>query len=66
MRKKSKRFDCVEMKRKAQEALRAEFESRKDEFESYFDFLEWKADQSTVAKKVRQKIAADAASHKDS
>ncbi len=54
---KTKTFDCVEMKRQAQARLRAEFESRKSEFESYFDFLQWKADNSEIAKRGREKIA---------
>lgn len=55
--KKEKTFDCVEMKRKAQEKLRTEYEARKDEFDSYFDFLEAKADESELGKFIRAKIA---------
>ena len=36
---KMKFFDCVEMKRQAQAKLMREYESRKEEFESYVDFL---------------------------
>ena len=36
---KTKTFDCVEMKHRAQRALRAEYEARKDQFSSYSDFL---------------------------
>lgn len=39
MTPKTKTFDCVEMKRQAQEKLLAEYESRKDEFDSYSQFL---------------------------
>ena len=46
MSTKSKTFDCVEMKRKAQERLHAEYESRKAAFSSYFAFLEAKATES--------------------
>ncbi len=36
---KMKVFDCVEMKGQAQAKLMQEYESRKEEFESYVDFL---------------------------
>ena len=55
MTTKIKAFDCVEMKRRAQDQLRAEYESRKPEFESYVDFLNAKADQSPWVQKARQK-----------
>jgi hypothetical protein len=32
-------FDCVEMKRRLQEKMRAERERRKGEFASYIDFI---------------------------
>ena len=44
---RTKSFDCVEMKHKAQRKLRAEYESRKTEFSSYFEFLDAKASEST-------------------
>ena len=53
----SKHFDCVEMKREAQRRLRAEYEQRKDEFDSYVAFLNWKADHSELAKMMRRKAA---------
>ena len=40
MATKSKTFDCVEMKRQAQEKILAEWKSRKHEFSSYGAFLE--------------------------
>jgi hypothetical protein len=40
MATKVKKFDCVEMKRRAQEQLAAEWELRKHEFPSYGAFLE--------------------------
>jgi hypothetical protein len=46
MCKDPKSFDCVEMKHAAQRKLRAEYESRKGEFASYFAFLEAKAGES--------------------
>ena len=47
MTTKSKTFDCVESKRKAQEALEKEFESRRREFASFSDFLNAKVTEST-------------------
>ena len=58
MATKTKTFDCVEMKRKAQARLRSEYESRRAEFDSIVDFVNVKAEQSEVAKMVRAKIAA--------
>lgn len=37
---KTKKFDCVEMKHRAQKRLRAEYESRRRQFASYSEFLE--------------------------
>ena len=34
-----KAFDCVQFKRQAQQRLRAEYEERKGEFDSYTDFI---------------------------
>ena len=34
-----KAFDCVEFKRQSQQRLRIEYEQRKDEFDSYGDFI---------------------------
>jgi len=47
MTTKTKPFDCVEMKHKAQQKLRAEYESRRSEFASYFEFLDAKARESS-------------------
>jgi hypothetical protein len=54
---KTKTFDCVEMKRCAQEQLRRDYESRKREFDSYVDFLNAKADQSPWVRLIRQRHA---------
>ena len=43
---KTKTFDCVESKRKAQEALEKEFESRRREFVSFSEFLNAKSMES--------------------
>ena len=52
-----KTFDCVEMKRKAQERLRQEYEARKNEFASYYDFLNKTAEESPLWKQLREKTA---------
>ncbi len=54
---RTKTFDCVEFKHRAQEKLMAEYEARKDEFASEIEFLNWKAERSELAKAVRAKIA---------
>ena len=53
---KTKSFDCVEMKRRIQEQIRTEYESRKNEFSSYVDFLNAKANQSPWVQIMREKI----------
>ena len=53
MATKVKTFDCIEMKRRAQEKLQAEYESRKSEFPSYVDFLNAKAEQSDLGRWLR-------------
>jgi hypothetical protein len=58
MMAEKKTFDCVEMKRLAQEQLRTEYEIRKNEFASYVDFLNAKANQSPWVRQMREKIAA--------
>ncbi len=55
MKAKAKTFDCVEMKRKTQEKLRAEYEARKGEFASYWDLLDAKAEESQFAREIRAK-----------
>ena len=57
MATKAKTFDCVQMKRKAQERLAAEYESAKGKYSCLVDFLNAKADQSELAGKIRAKIA---------
>ncbi len=54
---RTKTFDCVEFKHRAQEKLMAEYEARKDEFASEIEFLNAKADESEIAKVIRAKIA---------
>lgn len=57
MATKTKTFDCVEMKRRAQRKLQEEYEARKDEFGSYYDFLAAKADESPWVQRMRKKFA---------
>jgi len=52
-----KTFDCVEMKREAQRRLTEEYEARKDEFDSFTDFIRARADESPLAKRTRARIA---------
>jgi hypothetical protein len=52
---KTKSFDCVEMKRQAQKKLMQEYESRKDEFESYADFINSTAESDPLVVVFRKK-----------
>jgi hypothetical protein len=52
---KAKTFDCVEWKHRAQDKLRAEYEARKAEFASYWDFLDAKAEESEFAREIKAK-----------
>ena len=58
MTTRTKSFDCVEMKHKAQRKLRAEYESRKNEFASYFEFLDAKAGESTWQREFWARVEA--------
>ncbi len=53
----AKTFDCVESKRKAQEALEKEFESRRREFESFSDFLNAKTMESKNTSEVWKRFS---------
>ena len=56
MKTKTKTFDCVEMKHKAQKALLDEFESRRAEFATLTDFLNDKLVKSDIASSVWKKF----------
>lgn len=56
MATKTKTFDCVKMKRQCQRKLQKEYEARKDEFGSYYDFLEAKANESEWIRRIRRKF----------
>ena len=50
-----KNFDCVEMKRQAQEKLLAEWEQRKHEFPSYGAFLDASVQESEWCRRTWEK-----------
>lgn len=56
MAAKHKAFDCVEMKREAQEKIMAEWEARKHEFSSYGEFLEAGIQESDWGRRMWEKI----------
>lgn len=56
MTTKAKTFDCVEMKRKAQESIMAEWEARKREFSSYEEFLEATLKQSDWGRRTWERL----------
>ena len=58
MATKPKTFDCVEMKHRAQEKLRAEYEARRDEFASYSEFLEATINEHPWQRRLWERIAA--------
>lgn len=49
MSRKPKTFDCVEMKNRIQAEGMAEYESRKNEFVSYLDFINARVKDSELA-----------------
>jgi hypothetical protein len=55
-----KTFDCVEMKRQAQQKLRAEFEAHKDEYPDFFAFLAAKTQRSPWQREFWAKIQSRA------
>jgi hypothetical protein len=56
MATKPKKFDCVEMKRRAQEEISVEWESRKHEFSSYGAFLEATILESEWTRKTWERL----------
>ena len=58
MKTKPKAFDCVEFKRRVQRELLAEYEKRKGEFASYYDFLDAKAQESSWVRRMEKKFRA--------
>jgi len=60
MATKRKTFDCVEMKRRAQEELLVDWESRKHEFSSYGAFLEATVQESEWTRKTWERVQKQA------
>lgn len=58
MGRKTKTFDCVEMKHRAQEKLRAEYEARREEFGSYSEFLAATIHEDPWQSQLWQRISA--------
>ena len=56
MATKPKTFDCVEMKRKAQDEIAAQWEARKGEFSNYGEFLEAAIKESDWGRRTLEKI----------
>ncbi len=56
MATKTKTFDCVEMKNRIQAERIAEYESRKDEFPSFLDFVRAKSRESEWVQQVGKKF----------
>ena len=56
MATKPKTFDCVEIKRRAQEEISAESESRKHEFSSYGAFLEATIQEAEWIRKTWERV----------
>lgn len=54
--RRNKDFDCVEMKHRIQRELQEEFERRRDEFDSYVDFIHERAKESKFVQEIKQKI----------
>lgn len=52
MTTKTKTFDCVDLKRKSQESLEREYESRRAEFASFADFLNAKVEESDAVSAI--------------
>jgi len=56
MMKKTKTFDCVDMKNRIQRELREEYEARKAEFSSYTEFINATANESEEIRAFREKV----------
>ena len=58
MATKAKAFDCAEIKHRVQEKLRAEYEVRRGEFDSYSAFLAATINEDPRRRKLWLKISA--------
>jgi hypothetical protein len=54
--KKAKTFDCVEMKRRIQADLMAEYENRKDQYSSFADFIHKTAASDLNIRAFQEKV----------
>ena len=61
MATRTKTFDCVEMKRRAQEKLMAQYEARRREFSSYSEFIMAKVRESPWASAMWEKFGGEKA-----
>ncbi len=55
--KNAKTFDCVEMKRRIQTDLMAEYESSKDKFSSFADFIHKTAASDFKIRAFQEKVS---------
>ena len=62
MSAKTDRFDCVEMKNRIQRELREKYESRRDEFSSYGEFINATVMESPELKEFIKNIRKDSRS----
>ena len=56
MARRTKTFDCVEMKNRIQAQIMAEYDARKDEFASFVDFINKTASESEWVRRMRKKF----------
>lgn len=57
MKHEEKKFDCVEMKNGVQAKLLREYNEKKDDFESYAEFIRSTADEDPSIAEFRKKMA---------
>jgi hypothetical protein len=55
---KTKAYDCIADKRRAQAELMREFEARRDEFKDYADFVTRTVDEGAFAREMRARMAS--------
>lgn len=60
MSTKTKTFDCVEMKNRIQAKLLTEYDARRDEFGSYGEFINARAEKSEWIRRMREKLGGPA------
>ena len=60
MKTKTKPFDCVEMKRRAQKKLLDEYQARRKEFTTFAEFIHAVAQESPWIRSVRARMRGQA------